>query len=271
VTQPIPTVSEFTPKVIVSCRDAGLVFPGDVTALTGVSFDLRPGELVSIVGPSGCGKSTLLRLIAGLLVPTTGRIDVSSSARPSPARQGASPARPQVGFVFQDATLLPWRTVHDNIQLPLELLRVSPVEWAPRIRQALELVGLQEFAHVFPAQLSGGMRMRVALVRALVTHPELLLLDEPFGALDEITRQRLNEDVLELWQKQKWSAIFITHNVFEAVFLSQRVIVMSSRPGQIIAEFQVPFDYPRPAELRGTNEYTRLAAEISLCLRRGAA
>src|SRR5205085_559075 len=146
----------------------------------------------------------------------------------------------EVGFVFQDATLLPWRTVRDNICLPLELLQIPRLEHSARIRTALDLVGLNEFANAFPAQLSGGMRMRVALVRALVTQPDLLLLDEPFGALDEITRQRLNEDLLDLWQRQHWSAVFITHNVFEAVFLSQRVLVMSPRPGKIVAEFTIP-------------------------------
>lgn len=255
------------PETLVSCRDVGLVFPTGVTALDGVSFHLRRGELVSIVGPSGCGKSTLLRLISGLLSPTTGVLDVVGSEKGNENGTAPGNGRPQVGFVFQDATLLPWRTVQDNIRLPLELLKVPRSEHAARLQAALELVGLTDFVHSFPAQLSGGMRMRVALVRALVTHPELLLLDEPFGALDEITRQRLNEDVLDLWQRQNWSGVFITHNVFEAVFLSQRIIVMTPRPGRIVAEFVVPFEYPRGPALRGTSEFAKLAAEISQCLR----
>ena len=163
--------------------------------------------------------------------------------------------------------MLPWRTIRDNIRLPLELQRVPRAEHAARIQQALELVGLQEFARSLPKQLSGGMRMRVALVRALVTHPELLLLDEPFGALDEINRQRLNEDLLALWQSQKWSGVFITHNVYEAVFLSQRVLVMSPRPGKLIADVPVPFPFPRTPELRGTAEFAKLAAEVGALLR----
>jgi NitT/TauT family transport system ATP-binding protein len=264
-------------ETLISCRDVELVFPGPMTALADVSFQLQRGELVSIVGPSGCGKSTLLRLIAGLLTPTSGQLELTNVRQTGELDEGKThtraayaTGRPDVGFVFQDATLLPWRTVQDNIRLPLELLHVPRVEHAARIQTALELVGLNDFALSFPAQLSGGMRMRIALVRALVTQPQLLLLDEPFGALDEITRQRLNEDLLELWQRQRWSAVFITHNVFEAVFLSQRVLVMSPRPGKIVAEFTIPFEYPRSPDIRGNADFARLAAEISLCLRKAA-
>lgn len=250
---------------LVACQDVGLTFAGPVEALRGTTFQLQRGELVSIVGPSGCGKSTLLRLIAGLIETTSGTLRVAGQ-QPSDARSEGL----HLGFVFQEATLLPWRTIQDNIRLPLELLGVPRAEHAERIRESLALVGLQEFAQALPNQLSGGMRMRVALVRALVTHPELLLFDEPFGALDEITRQRLNEDLLALWQRQGWSGIFITHNVYEAVFLSQRVLVMSPRPGKLIAELSIPFDFPRGPELRGTAEYARLSAEVSTLLRRAA-
>jgi NitT/TauT family transport system ATP-binding protein len=252
---------------LVSCQDVGLTFSGSspVHALAGTSFQLQHGELVSVVGPSGCGKSTLLRLIAGLLPATSGSLKVAGVPAVEARRRGL-----HLGFVFQEATLLPWRTVHDNIRLPLELLAVPRPEHTARIDEALALVGLQDFARALPNQLSGGMRMRVALVRALVTHPELLLLDEPFGALDEITRQKLNEDLLGLWQHQHWSAVFITHNVFEAVFLSQRILVMSPRPGRLIAEITVPFEFPRKPELRGTPEFARLSAEVSTLLRRGA-
>lgn len=250
---------------LVACHDVGLTFAGPVEALRGTTFQLQRGELVSIVGPSGCGKSTLLRLIAGLIETTSGTLRVAGQPASDARREGL-----HLGFVFQEATLLPWRTVQDNIRLPLELLAVPRAEHAERIRESLALVGLQEFAQALPNQLSGGMRMRVALVRALVTHPELLLFDEPFGALDEITRQRLNEDLLALWQRQGWSGIFITHNVYEAVFLSQRVLVMGPRPGKLIAELSIPFDFPRGPELRGTAEYARLSAEVSALLRRAA-
>ncbi len=248
---------------LVACENVGLTFPGPVEALAGTSFRLQRGELVSVVGPSGCGKSTLLRLIAGLIPTTSGTLRVAGQAARHARRDGL-----QIGFVFQDATLLPWRTIRDNIRLPLELLKIPRAEHSERIREALELVGLQDFARSFPNQLSGGMRMRVSLVRALVTHPELLLLDEPFGALDEITRQRLNEDLLTLWQTQKWSGVFITHNVYEAVFLSQRVLVMSPRPGKLIADVPIPFEFPRTPELRGTAEFAKLAAEVSSLLRK---
>ena len=247
---------------LVACDNVGLTFPGPVEALVGTTFQLQRGELVSVVGPSGCGKSTLLRLIAGLIATTSGTLQVAGQSALQARHQGL-----QIGFVFQDATLLPWRTVQDNIRVPLELLRIPRSQHAQRLREALELIGLQDFARAFPNQLSGGMRMRVALVRALVTHPELLLLDEPFGALDEITRQRLNEDLLALWQSQQWSGIFITHNVYEAVFLSQRVLVMSARPGRLIADVPIPFDFPRTPELRGTAEFAKLAAQISALLR----
>lgn len=249
---------------LVACQQVGLTFPGPVEALAGTSFQLQRGELVSIVGPSGCGKSTLLRLVAGLLPTTSGNLTVAGVPAVDARRQGL-----QLGFVFQEATLLPWRTVEENIRLPLQLLGVPRSQHAARIRDSLALVDLQDFAHVLPNQLSGGMRMRVALVRALVTQPELLLLDEPFGALDEITRQRLNEDLLFLWQRQHWSGIFITHNVYEAVFLSQRILVMSPRPGRLIAELPIPFEFPRGPELRGTAEFARISAEVSALLRGG--
>ncbi len=258
-----PLVADSLRESLVDCDQVGLTFPGPVEALAANTFQLQRGELVSIVGPSGCGKSTLLRLISGLIAPTSGSLRVAGQSAVQARRQGL-----QMGFVFQEATLLPWRTIQDNIRLPLELLGVPRAEHAGRIREALELVGLQEFAQSLPNQLSGGMRMRVALVRALVTRPELLLLDEPFAALDEITRQRLNEELLALWRRQQWSGIFITHSVYEAVFLSQRVLVMGPRPGQIIAELPIPFEYPRTPELRGTAEFARLAAEVSTLLRR---
>ena len=223
-------------------------FPSGVQALRDLNLEISRGQFVSIVGPSGCGKSTFLRLVAGLDAPTSGKLRV----------EGHDPLG--LAFVFQDATLLPWRSVAHNITLPLELRREDADE---RVAQTLELVGLTDFAAAYPAQLSGGMRMRVSIARALVTRPQILLLDEPFGALDEITRQRLNEELLRLWQEDRWTSLFVTHNVSEAVFLSQRVLVMSARPGRILADIPIPFPYPRSPYLRSAPEFIRIANGIS--------
>ncbi len=231
-------------------------FPSGIEALRGFELQISRSQFVSIIGPSGCGKSTFLRLVAGLDAPTSGELRV----------EGHDPLG--LAFVFQDATLLPWRSVAHNITLPLELRREAAAE---RVAQTLELVGLTDFADAYPAQLSGGMRMRVSIARALVTRPQILLLDEPFGALDEITRQRLNEELLSLWQEDRWTGLFVTHNVSEAVFLSQRVLVMSTRPGRILADISIPFPYPRSACLRSTPEFIRLASGISRQLARADA
>ena len=223
-------------------------FPSGVQALRDLDLEIGRGQFVSIVGPSGCGKSTFLRLVAGLDEPTSGELRV----------EGHDPLG--LAFVFQDATLLPWRSVAHNITLPLELRYEDADE---RVAQTLELVGLTDFAAAYPAQLSGGMRMRVSIARALVTRPQILLLDEPFGALDEITRQRLNEELLRLWQEDHWTGLFVTHNVSEAVFLSQRVLVMSARPGHILADIPIPFPYPRSPYLRSAPEFIRIANGIS--------
>lgn len=250
---------------LVECSEAGLRFETGVEALRGITWQAQAGEIISLVGPSGCGKSTLLRLLAGLIEPTSGTVQIHGQS-PRLARQSET----SIGFVFQEATLLPWRTVTDNVRLPLELQGLSRAEQQSRIDRALQLVGLEQFAAALPAQLSGGMRMRAALIRALVTEPELLLLDEPFGALDDITRQRLNEELLGLWQQRQWTGVFVTHNVFEAVYLSHRVLVLSPRPGRIVAELQIPFAFPRDPELRSTVEFARAAAEISQLLRKTA-
>jgi NitT/TauT family transport system ATP-binding protein len=226
-----------------------------------VNLAVRRGELVSLVGPSGCGKSTLLRMIAGLMVPTSGTLDMSVGA--------ANDSR--TAFVFQDSNLLPWRTVSDNIRLPLELRGVSIEQQTTAVENSLKLIGLKPTdATKRPQMLSGGMRMRVSLARALVTQPELLLLDEPFAALDDLLRQLLNEELLRIWTEQHWTGLFVTHNVAEAVFLSQRVLVMSKSPGTIIADIAVPFAHPREPELRSTPEFAKLAGEVSRCLREAA-
>lgn len=233
-----------------------------IQAVYGAEFDVTNGEFVSIVGPSGCGRSTLLRLAAGLVRPSVGHVLVNER----PADGIRTEAR--LAFVFQDATLLPWRSVRANIRLPLELERAGG-DRAQRIEQCLRLVGLSEFARHFPRELSGGMRMRASLARAIVTRPQLLLLDEPFAGLDDITRQTLNEELAALWRRESWTALFVTHNIAEAVFLSQRVLVMSSRPGRIVESIDVRFDAPRTAELRGTARFAELTARIAGALQRG--
>jgi NitT/TauT family transport system ATP-binding protein len=227
-------------------------FPDGTVALSGVDLGVEAGEFVSVVGPSGCGKSTLLRIASGL----TGVSDGSVRVVPG-----------ELGYVFQDPTLLPWRTVQANVELFAELRHLSKEERRRRANQAIELVGLSEFVRHRPRALSGGMRMRVSLARTLTLRPGLFLFDEPFAALDEITRERLNDELLQLYLTQRFSAVFVTHSVSEAVFLSTRVVVMSGRPGQVRGDYKVPFQYPRSPELRFSEEFARLAGEVSACLR----
>jgi NitT/TauT family transport system ATP-binding protein len=250
---------------LVAAAGLSLEYPG-LQAIADIQLTIPAGQFVSIVGPSGCGKSTLLRIIAGLLSPTSGSLNVSGLT-PTEARRQTT----RTSFVFQDPTLLPWRNVSDNVALPLELLGEKVPGFDPRIAIATRLVGLEDFTDRYPRQLSGGMRMRVSLARALVTLPELLLLDEPFAALDDITRGQLNEELLGLWRRARWTGIFVTHNISEAVFLSRRVMVMSPRPGRIIADVTVPFPAERTAELRATAEFAALVGEISSRLRRACA
>jgi NitT/TauT family transport system ATP-binding protein len=233
-------------------RSVGRDFANGLRALDDVSLTLMGGSFLSLVGPSGCGKSTLLRLIAGLDAPTRGAIEWPYG-RPKPG---------EIGVVFQDPTLMPWATVLDNVSLPLNLTRRKR-DWPDAVVAALDLVGLKDFAGSYPRQLSGGMKMRVALARALVTEPKLLLLDEPFAALDEITRFKLNEDLLRIWQTQRCSVIFVTHSVFEAVFLSSNVSVMSPRPGRIIYDQDVALPYPRHSALRTEPAYGEQCRRVS--------
>ncbi|UUO06117.1 ABC transporter ATP-binding protein [Blastopirellula sp. J2-11] len=234
----------------------------DQQVIAATDLTIEQGQFVSLVGPSGCGKSTLLRLIAGLETVTSGEVTIDHNV----------PAQTETAFVFQDPTLLPWRTTYDNIRLPLELLGRTGAEPLAKIPAAIKLVGLRQAdARKLPRMLSGGMRMRVSLARALVTDPQVLLLDEPFAALDDILRQQLNEELLAIWSQRKWTGVFVTHNVAEAVFLSQRVLVMSARPGQIIADVPIQFDAPRSAELRSSGEFAAQCGVISNHLRQGAA
>ena len=227
-------------------------FPGGTVALEDVDLTVDRGEFVTVVGPSGCGKSTLLRIVSGLDQQTSGSVTVYAN---------------KVGYVFQDATLLPWRTVSRNIELFAELDGLPRAERTRRVKEAVDLVGLQGFERHRPRALSGGMRMRVSLARSLVLEPDLFLFDEPFGALDEMTRARLNDELLQLFTDRRFASLFITHSVPEAVFLSHRVLVMSSRPGRVIGEVRVPFPYPRLPSLRYTEEFGRVGREVSRLLR----
>jgi NitT/TauT family transport system ATP-binding protein len=222
---------------------------GSVEALRGVSLEIGEADFVALLGPSGCGKSTLLRLIAGLDRPDEGRIEW---------QQGKAPAPGDIGFVFQDATLLPWASAADNVYLPLRLRGVTRADAAARVTEALERVGLAGFEDVLPRALSGGMRMRVSIARALVTRPRLLLMDEPFAALDEFTRHRLQDDLLALWQELRCTVVFVTHSIYEAAFLARRVVLMTPRPGQIDQEIATP-----TSRSRLDPEYAALVARIS--------
>jgi NitT/TauT family transport system ATP-binding protein len=245
--------------VAVSLGAVTKVYDNGVTALGPFDLDVKRGEFVSLLGPSGCGKSTALRLIAGLTTPTSGAVNVSHYT--SETRAGHS-----IGFVFQEPTLMPWARVRDNVRLPLKLGHMPTAEADPRVAEALAQVGLSEFADAYPRELSGGMKMRVSLARALVTRPDILLMDEPFAALDEITRFRLNNDLLELWRKLNMTVIFVTHSVFESVYLSQRVVVMSSRPGRINAEFRIDTPEPRVEDFRMSAGYAAYCREVSKAL-----
>jgi NitT/TauT family transport system ATP-binding protein len=243
--------------VAVSLRGVTKTYDSGVLALGPIDLEVRKSEFVSLLGPSGCGKSTALRLIAGLSAPTSGAVRV--------AHHGAQPGR-SIGFVFQEPTLMPWTTVRENVRLPLKLAHVPEREANARAGEALAQVGLAEFAGAYPRELSGGMKMRVSLARALVTDPDILLMDEPFAALDEITRFKLNNDLLALWRSLSKTVIFVTHSVFESVYLSQRVIVMTSRPGSISAEFRIDTAEPRTEEFRTSVEYAAHCREVSIAL-----
>ncbi|HTV29309.1 MAG TPA: ABC transporter ATP-binding protein [Xanthobacteraceae bacterium] len=237
-------------------------FTSGTVALAGVDLTILPGEFVSLLGPSGCGKSTLLKMIAALAVPSSGTIEW-----PQSPHDAAGAAEPALSFVFQEPTLLPWRTAAENIRLPLLLAGTDKKEARERVREALELVGLSAFADQHPRQLSGGMKMRVSIARALVTRPRILLMDEPFAALDEITRNKLNDDLLELFARQRLTVIFVTHSVYESVYLSNRIVVMSSRPGRVTGEIPVEASYPRDEEFRTSAIYNERCRLVSTALR----
>ena len=239
---------------VIALHGIGKSFRNGVEALAGVELAVADGDFLTLLGPSGCGKSTLLRILAGLIEPSGGRIVYREDLLR------------RVGFVFQEPTLMPWATAWSNVYLPLRLAGETRRSAGARVSAALDAVGLGGFAEAYPRQLSGGMRMRVSIARALVTDPELLLLDEPFAALDEFTRFRLNEDLLKLWRERRCTVVFVTHSVFEAVFLSNRIVVMTPRPGRIIADCAIDLPYPRLRDLRTSPEYAAACRRISALL-----
>jgi NitT/TauT family transport system ATP-binding protein len=245
----------------VELRDASFAYPDGTLALRSIDLRLGAGEFVTLLGPSGCGKSSLLKIVAGLLAPTHGSL----------RQAGADAQRPDISFVFQAPTLLPWASVEANVRLPLDLAGVPRAQAAPRVAQALALVGLSGRAAALPHTLSGGMQMRVSIARALVTRPRLLLLDEPFGALDEITRQRLDAELLELWRSQGFSVLFVTHAIHEAVFLSQRVLVMAARPGRIVREVVIDEPYPRGSDFPVSPRFLPWARRLQEALAQASA
>ena len=241
-----PTTGTAAPRL--RFQNVSMVFPDGTHALDDVSFSVAPGEFVTVVGPSGCGKSTLLRIASGLTPHTSGVCEVD---------------RDSIGYVFQDATLLPWRTVQRNVELNAELHGMPKAERAAKAAEAIKLVNLVGHEKKYPKQLSGGMKMRCSLARSLVLNPKVFLFDEPFGALDEITREFLNDELIRLFQHEQFAGLFITHSISEAVFLSTRVIVMSARPGRIVADYPVPFGAERAHDLRFEPEFAELCGRIS--------
>ena len=244
----MPLATESRSHPLVALRGVGKTFANGTVALAGLDLTVREGEFLSLLGPSGCGKSTALRIIAGLTEPSAGSVDWRSSA--------AKEDEGRLGFVFQEPTLMPWANVFNNVLLPLKLKRAPAAA-------AAERVGLQKFATAYPRELSGGMRMRVSIARALVTEPALLLMDEPFAALDEITRFKLNNDLLEVWQALRTTVVFVTHSVFESVYLSSRIVVMAARPGRVFTKLAIGAPYPRDQKFRTSADYAALTRRTS--------
>jgi NitT/TauT family transport system ATP-binding protein len=256
---PATDIASLAPAIEV--LSAEQTYPNGTQALLPVDLKIAQGEFVTLLGPSGCGKSTLLKMVAGMLEPTDGRILLWRK----PVRDFESSGH-RLSFVFQEATLMPWSNVERNVQLPLDLAKLPAQEALPRVREALELVGLSQFASHRPRELSGGMQMRVSIARGLVTRPNLLLMDEPFGALDEITRNRLDDDLLRLWQQQNLTVVFVTHSIAEAVFLSQRVVVMAARPGRVVEQVVIDEPYPRGADFRVSQRFAESARHLQISL-----
>ncbi|MDH6591902.1 NitT/TauT family transport system ATP-binding protein [Variovorax sp. TBS-050B] len=249
-----------TAAPLVSLRQVGKRFGNGTLALQDMTLDIGEHDFISFLGPSGCGKSTALRLIAGLTRPSAGEMHWSG------ASDGQTRSDRDLGFVFQEPTLMPWAKVFDNVWLPLKLAGTGRDAAAPVVEQALEMVGLSRFAGVYPRELSGGMKMRVSIARALVTHPRLLLMDEPFAALDEMTRIKLNNDLLAIWREHRFSVVFVTHSVYESVYLSNRIVVMAARPGRVIDEIRIDEPYPRGEDFRTSTRYNAHCTAVSRSL-----
>ncbi|MBP0012268.1 MAG: ABC transporter ATP-binding protein [Roseofilum sp. SBFL] len=244
-----------TKKPIATLEKVSKRFDNQNLAIADLNLNLYPSEILSLVGPSGCGKSTLLRLISGLTSLSSGTLYWQKP-----------PQNNQLAFVFQDAALMPWATVWQNVFLPLKLGGVPQKKAQEKIQEALELVQLNQVSQSYPRQLSGGMKMRVSIARALVNNPQVLLMDEPFGALDDITRTQLNDELLNLWSQKRWTIVFVTHNIYEAVYLSHRVVVMGTAPGRIIAEIPIHEPYPRGSSFRGAIAYTEYYQQVATAL-----
>jgi len=254
--QPSPTAI----NPIVSLRNVGKTFESGTVALRGFDLAVRDGEFVALLGPSGCGKSTALRIIAGLSAASEGAVEWPEGG------QGA-----RIGFVFQEPTLMPWADIAANVRLPLKLAHAEEARSRQAVAQAVARVGLADFAQAYPRELSGGMKMRASIARALATEPQLLLMDEPFAALDEITRFKLNNDLLTLWQELRRTVIFVTHSVFESVYLSQRIVVMTPRPGRVFTEITIPAPYPRDERFRTSADYAGFCRLVSEALGKATA
>ena len=256
-----PTSGTAAGRPVVTVSDVDKVYGNGTVALKDVNLTVKEGEFVSLLGPSGCGKSTLLRLMAGLGDVSAGKVNWWEQDYNVVGHKGR-----KLAFVFQNATLMPWARVRKNVRLPLDLNRENEPETEQRIDQALEMVGLDKFGDAYPRELSGGMQMRVSIARAMVTEPNLLLMDEPFGALDEMTRNKLNDDLLRLWKANGWTVVFVTHSVYEAVYLSNRVVVMAARPGRVIADVPIEAPYPRGQEFRVSTEFAGYCRRVSEAL-----
>jgi NitT/TauT family transport system ATP-binding protein len=262
-----PTTDTTAPAAApaVEILSAEKTYPNGTQALLPVDLSIAEGEFVTLLGPSGCGKSTLLKMVAGMLEPSDGRLLLWRK----PVAQLQESAH-RMAFVFQSPTLMPWASVQTNVRLPLDLAGVPRKEADARVAEALALVGLDKFASALPRALSGGMQMRVSIARGLVTQPDLLLMDEPFGALDEITRHKLDAELLDLWRKKKLTVIFVTHSIHEAVFLSSRVIMMAARPGRVVEEFRIDEPYPRKADFMVSPQFSRYAKALQDSLLRAS-
>ena len=263
ITAPDASAAFSPARPLIRIRDVAKTYQNGTLALSEVNLDVHDGEFLSLLGPSGCGKSTLLRMIAGLGASTGGTIDWTEATYDVTGEPERS-----LGFVFQEPTLMPWATVFDNVYLPLKLRGVRRRAAREQVAEALAMVGLTKFARHYPRELSGGMKMRVSIARALAVKPRVLLMDEPFAALDEITRFKLNNDLLELWQTLKWTVIFVTHSVYESVYLSNRIAVMRARPGRIMTELGIDAPYPRTDAFRTSTVYNEFCRVTSAELKR---